>query len=187
MQSSQDQVSQSWSDPRFLLSPTIPLFFIFVGGLLIFFSLYRVKNLGASEITISVASFLGGLYLSYCAYQLMFIELRKKFIAHHVRYDNGVFILRGYYFKEARFTETEIKKVENYLISERFFSESMGTFLSRNNRFTIPNGKNINLKISLRDGRVFYLPGEMGRPGQWKNEDVKELRDFMESCVGSVN
>ena len=61
--------------------------------------------------------------------------------------------------------------------------EDIATFQSRTGRFTTPTGKDVNLKISLRDGRVFYLPGEMGRPGQWTTEDVKELRSFMETCA----
>lgn len=176
--------SQSWSDPRYLFSPVIPCVFILFGGALIVLPFYFTKNFGLAEIVITVAAVSGGLYFTYCAFQLLFIELNKKFIAHHIKYEAGIFNLRGYYFKKTNFKKTELEKVEPYVISERFFSKNMGTLLSRNNRFTILSGKNVNLKITLKNGREFYFPGEMGRPGQWKPEDVKELRSFMEACIG---
>ncbi|BBJ22518.1 hypothetical protein W01_04450 [Candidatus Nitrotoga sp. AM1P] len=97
-----------------------------------------------------------------------------------------MFLLKGYYFKKATFHASEVKNVEPIIVSECIFQKRLGTLLSRSTRFTIPYGKNVNLKITLHDSRVFYLPGEMGRPGLWKTEDVKELRDFMEACVASM-
>ncbi|MDP2834019.1 MAG: hypothetical protein Q8Q28_12165 [Pseudomonadota bacterium] len=134
-----------------------------------------------------LAVFLGGLYYTIGGFQIFFFELRERFIAHKATYRDGVFLLKGYYFKQASFHANEVVSVEPLLVSERWFQKRLGTLLSRSTRFTIPHGKNVNLKISLRDGRTFYLPGEMGRPGQWKDEDVKELRDFMEACAARAS
>lgn len=133
---------------------------------------------------IFLALFLGSFYYTLGISQIFFLELRERFIARKVLYENGAFQLKGYYFKEATFQANEVDKVEPVVVSERWFQKRLGTLLSRSTRFTIPHGKNVNLKITLRDGRVFYFPGEIGRPGQWKDEDVKELRDFMESLAG---
>lgn len=127
--------------------------------------------------------FLAGSYYTLGAYQIFFLELRERFIARKVVYENDAFLLKGYYFKEVRFRADEVVAVEPVVVSEHWFQKRLGTLLSRSTRFTIPHGKNVNLKIALRDGRTFYFPGEMGRPGQWKDEDVKELRDFLEGIV----
>jgi hypothetical protein len=124
-----------------------------------------------------------GVYYTLGAYQIFFLELRERFIARKVIYENDTFLLKGYYFKEDTFNANEVASVEAVVVSERWFQKRLGTLLSRSTRFTIPHGKNVNLKIALRDGRVFFFPGEMGRPGQWKDEDVKELRDFMEGLA----
>lgn len=141
----------------------------------------------AGTVLVFIIVFFASIYYSIGGFQIFFLELRERFIAHKVIYQEGVFWLKGYFFKEATFQEDEVMKVEPVVVSERWFQKRLGTLLSRSTPFTIPKGKNVNLKISLHDGRVFYLPGEMGRPGQWKNEDVKELRDFMEACVTCGN
>lgn len=125
----------------------------------------------------------GSIYYTLGAYQIFFLELRERFIACKVVYENGAFTLKGYYFKEAAFRAEEVISVEPVVVSERWFQKRLGTLLSRSTRFTIPHGKNVNLKIVLCEGRTFFFPGEMGRPGQWKDEDVKELRDFMEGIA----
>lgn len=186
---------QTWSDPRYLLALTFPL-----GGLiwaaetafmlyLPYMAYFTDKGIGLGQLekagflVISCAGFLAGSYYAIGIAQVFFLELRERFIARKVAYENGAFQLKGYYFKEAAFRADEVVTVEPVVVSERWFQKRLGTLLSRSTRFTIPHGKNVNLKITLRDGRVFYFPGEMGRPGQWKDEDVKELRDFMESLV----
>jgi hypothetical protein len=190
-------MSRSWSDPRYFFSTfVVPLGFLVWAGetvFLVVFPYLYIERAAASEankiatVMLSIAGTLVGLYYSIGGFQIFFLELRERFIAHKVIYREGVFLLKGYYFKKTTFRDNEVAKVEPIVVSERWFQKRLGTLLSRSTRFTIPYGKNVNLKITLHDGRVFYLPGEMGRPGLWKTEDVKELRDFMEACVGSVN
>jgi hypothetical protein len=200
MPSNRNQTTRSWTDPRYFLTTFVMPFgvLVWVGMSLLFvYTPYMVyftaKGVGVIEykkielVVVAVIGALTSLYYTIGGFQMFFLELRERFIAHKAIYRDGVFTLNGYFFKKATFHANEVEKVEPIVVSERWFQKRLGTLLSRSTKFTIPNGKNINLKISLHDGRVFYLPGEMGRPGQWKNEDVKELRDFMESCVGSVN
>lgn len=192
-----DETSQSWSDPRYFVTTFIMPFGILVwAGCVIApiaFSVHYVLSVHASvankvaDVAVSALVFFVSLYYSIGGFQIFFLELRERFIAHKVIYQEGVFWLKGYFFKEATFREDEVMKVEPVVVSERWFQKRLGTLLSRSTPFTIPKGKNVNLKISLHDGRVFYLPGEMGRPGQWKNEDVKEFRDFMEACAARAN
>lgn len=190
MPNSQNGGAQSWSDPRYLLTTFImPFgFLVWVGGTLfiVTFPFFQVRKLELGEIIVSVIVFLVGFYYTIAGFQIFFLELRERFIAHKITYVDGMFLLKGYYFKEATFHASEVKKVEPIMISERIFQKRLGTLLSRSTRFTIPYGKNVNLKITLHDNRVFYLPGEMGRPGLWKTEDVKELCVFMEACVAPM-
>lgn len=192
-----DEATQTWSDPRFFLTTFVmPIGALAWLGAMIwsaivpFLLYFSEREAGGDPIRKAVIAgvfvilFSGSLYYTVAAYQIFFLELRERFIAHKVTYRDGVFELKGYYFKAATFQANEVVKVEPIVVSERWFQKRLGTLLSRSTRFTIPHGKNVNLKITLRDGREFYLPGEMGRPGQWKNEDVKELRDFMEACAG---
>jgi len=194
MPSNQEKSTQSWSDPRYFLTTFVmPFgFLIWVGMTALFAVLpfYVIeREVGISVLTKVVhagfflALFLGVIYYSIGGFQIFFLELRERFIAHKVIYQDGIFLLKGYYFKKATFRGNEVAKVEPVVVSERWFQKRLGTLLSRSTRFTTPYGKNVNLKIILRDGREYYLPGEMGRPGLWKTEDVKELRAFMEACA----
>lgn len=194
MQSDLVQEKLTWSDPRHLLMLTLPLGgFAWAGGtvfLAIFPFIYSQRDLPseANKIAFAICSFVGvlvGIYYTLGAYQIFFLELRERFIARKVIYENGTFLLKGYYFKQDSFKAHEVASIEPVVVSERWFQKRLGTLLSRSTRFTIPHGKNVNLRIALRDGRVFYFPGEMGRPGQWKDEDVKELRDFMEGLAAA--
>lgn len=107
-------------------------------------------------------------------YQLFFIELREKFIARKVVYKDGVFTLRGWYFKKDSFKETEVVSVEQFKADLRFFGKNILTMLTRN-----PKSRcNFNLKVTLKDGRVFYMPGELGRPEVMDRGD--ELKIFLE-------
>ena len=185
-----------WSDPRsFMTMYIMPLgglvwaaetaFMVYIPYMVYF----TEKGVGVDEIrrlgvvAVAILGFLAGGYYTLGAYQIFFLELRERFIARKVIVESGVFRLKGYYFKEATFNADEVASVEPITVSERWFQKRLGTLLSRSTRFTIPHGKNVNLRITLRDGRVFYFPGEMGRPGQWKDEDVKELREFMEGIA----
>lgn len=188
-------VMQTWSDPRYFLTTFImPFgFLIWVGMTVIFaiFPFYYIQRAIPSEtnkvVTVAMYAigFLAAFYYTIAGFQIFFLELGERFIAHKVIYRDGIFLLKGYYFKKATFHANEVKNVEPIMVTERIFQKRLGTLLSRSTRFTIPYGKNVNLKLTLHDSRVFYLPGEMGRPGFWKTEDVKELRDFIEACVAS--
>lgn len=197
MPSDEEQSTRSWSDPRYFLTTFVMPFgaLAFVGTTtsLAVFPFYVIARETSNSVFTTVlhagiflALFLGSLYYTIGGFQIFFIELKERFIAHKVIYREGAFLLKGYYFKKAAFQANDVAKVEPVVVSERWFQKRLGTLLSRSTRFTIPHGKNVNLQITLRDGRVFYFPGEMGRPGQWKDEDVKELRDFMES-LAAVN
>lgn len=97
---------------------------------------------------------------------------------------DGVFRLKGYYFKKAEFRSEDVARLEPVVVSERWFQRRLGTLLSRSTRFTIPSGKNVNWKVVLRDGREYFLPGEMGRPGLWKAGGLGELKSLLESGIG---
>lgn len=196
MQSDVLKEKRIWSDPRYLFALTYPFGGIawagssIVIGIGAFYIIGKEIDAGkystlelAFHALIFLAVFLGSFYYTLGAYQILFLELRERFITRKVVYENGAFRLKGYYFKEATFKADEVASVEPVVVSERWFQKRLGTLLSRSTRFTMPHGKNVNLKITLRDGRVFYFPGEMGRPGQWADEDVKELRDFMEAIA----
>lgn len=124
---------------------------------------------------------LSSLYYTTALFQILFFELRERFIAHKVVYQDGFFHLKGYYFKKAAFKADEVVSLEPIVVSERWFQRRLGTLLSRSTRFTIPSGKNVNLKVLLRDGREYFLPGEMGRPGLWNTGDLDELKSLLES------
>lgn len=189
--------TRAWSDPRaYLMMYVAPLGgLVWAGGSVVIGvgSVYVIgkeiadAKYGALEVAfhalIFLAVFLGSLYYTLGTYQVFILELRERFIARKVACENGVFQLLGYYYKKATFKADEVVSVEPVVVSERWFQKRLGTLLSRSTRFTIPHGKNVNLKITLRDRREFFFPGEMGRPGQWKDEDVKELRDFMEGIA----
>ena len=187
---------QTWSDPRYFLTAFImPLGFLVWAGMTVCFAIfpfYYIQRAISSEtnkivtVVIFAIGFLAALYYIIAGFQIFLLELGERFIAHKVIYRDGMFLLKGYYFKKVTFHANEVKNVEPIMVSECIFQKRLGTLLSRSTRFTIPYGKNVNLKVILHDSRVFYLPGEMGRPGLWKTEDVKELRDFIEACVASV-
>ena len=183
-----------WSDPRYFITtfvmPIGALSFAGTTMLVVWMIYHEIKNeagLSTYMILLNVGVLLFGLslvlYYTIGAFQIFFLELRERFIAHKVTYRDGEFQLEGYWAKHATFYSNEVEKVEPFMLSERWFQKRTGSLLSRSTRFTIPRGTNVNLKITLRDGRIFYFPGEMGRYGQWKAEDVKELRDFMESLA----
>jgi hypothetical protein len=181
---------QRWSDPHLWVALIAPIgVAITICATILFASFpiyYDLTNQDsvAGKITttaIFVVLFLAGIYACVGFYQTFIIELREKFIARKIAYKDGAFTLRGYYFKRANFNETELLKVEPHVISERWFSHEMGTLMTRSTRFTIPSGQNVNWKVSLRDGRVFYIPGTMGQFGVWGKDDAVKLKTFLEA------
>jgi len=140
-----------------------------------------MDRIGITLVTLFIVS--ASLYVVYGNSQALFLELRERFIAWRMTWDGAEFQLWGYYFKRASFRPGDVTGVERVILSERWLQRRIGSFLSRDTRFTRPHGKHINLKITLADGRVFYLPGEMGREKRWKDEDVVELREWMEGLA----
>ena len=88
-------------------------------------ALYRAQQqfgiIEIGKIAVHIIILLVGLYFLGGVYQLLFIELRRKFIVHHLKFEAGVFSLRGYYFKHASFKETEVEKVEPYVLNDKSF------------------------------------------------------------------
>lgn len=180
------EVKQSWSDPRYLLTFLMPFgFLVWAGGtvFIAIFPFFQVQKIELGEILVSIIGVFIGLYYTIGGFQIFFLELRERFIAHKVTYQDGAFLLKGYYFKQATFHADEVTKVEPLVVSERWFQKRLGTLLSRSTHFTIPYGKNVNLKITLRDGREYYFPGEMGRSSSWKAGELDELRALLEAGI----
>lgn len=199
IKSSVDRSVQCWSDPKFVIALIAPFgALVWLGASIVlavtpYFIYFTAKGAGASEAKKAVITamvmvfFLAGLYYCVSAFLLFFIELRKKFIVRKLVFHDGEFTLRGYYFKQASFKETELAKVEPLVLSERWFSKDMGgTFLSRSTPPNVRSGQNINWKVTLHDGRVFYLPGEIGRSGVWAPGDGEKLKDFLEERMSST-
>lgn len=183
---------QVWTDPRLLFMWIMPLGTLVWAGAAVFLAIfpfiYFQRELPELEnkIAFAVASFFGVLVSSYYVYgnfQVLFLELRERFIAWRLTWDGAEFQLWGYYFKRASFHPGDVTGVERVILSERWLQRRIGSFLSRDTRFTRPHGKHINLRITLADGRAFYLPGEMGREKRWMDEDVVELREWMEGLA----
>jgi len=99
-------------------------------------------------------------------YQMFFIELRQKFIASKVIYRDGDgYQLWGYYFKRDMFKPSEVISVGEHRVKIGF-GKNIATLLTWQTH---------NYKVTLKDGREFYLPGEMER--------LDELRTQFEADI----
>jgi len=136
----------------------------------------------ASVSGLAIFFFLVCLYICICYYQALFIELRKKFIAWKVVYLDGEFNLGGYYFKQARFKETELAFVEQFKVSPRFFIFT-NTLLTVNQLIRC----SFNLKVTLKDGRIFYFPGELDRLTLGEVDQGDGLKTFLEERIRANN
>lgn len=174
-----------WHDPRFWWDATI-----FPAGVLVslvvtallayapYIIFFTPKGEGVAlhkkvEVTLFVlAAFL------YCCYrlvgfsQIFFVELRRKFVVWGVTYQHGQFEVRGYYFKRGRFHDADVLKIEPYYTDRRWFSNNMGTLLTRNAQ------SNLNYKLHLRDGCSFYFSSEI--------EQIESLHAML-SGLATVN
>lgn len=93
------------------------------------------------------------IYACIGVYQF-FAEMRRQFIARKVeRWSDDIYRLRGYYFKKAAFNSSEVASVTEHIVKPRF-GKNIATALT----WTRPN-----YKLTLHDGREFYLPGELDR------------------------
>lgn len=178
---------QTWTDPRLLFMWIMPLGTLVWGGLgvFVFYTVVFVyqpqdimDKIGMALVTLFAVS--TSFWVVYGNSQALFFELRERFIVWRLIWDGKVFQVWGYYLKRASYSPADVIGVERVILSERWFQKRIGSFLSRNTRFTQPHGKHINLRLTLADGRVFYLPGELGYEGQWKDEDVVQMREWME-------
>ena len=106
-------------------------------------------------LVIAISLFMIGLYVCLGLYQMFFIELRHKFIVGKVVTLGNRYYLSGYYFKKTEFDGSEVIAVDEYPVKP-CFGRHIATMLS-----WAPQTKQPNFKITLRDERVFYLPGNM--------------------------
>lgn len=111
--------------------------------------------------------FLGGIYMNIGFYQMFFIELRRKFITRQVVWDGSGYKLKGYYFKQDAFQPADIASVEEYRVGHRYLSGTILTLLNRTPK--------ANYKVTLKDGRAYYLPGDIER--------VNELKALLETDI----
>lgn len=123
----------------------------------------------ASITILFIVFFLCGVYVSFGFYKMFFIELRQKFIAREVTREGSEYRLKGYYFKKAGFNPSELKTVEEYLTDTRL-GRDIVTMLSWTPGLP-------NYKITLKDGRFFYLSGHI--------EAVEELKEQLQAAIES--
>lgn len=111
---------------------------------------------------ISAIALLAMFYISAGVIQIFFVELRQKFIARTVIWDGKNYELLGYYFKRESFQPSDVAAIEEYCVGHRYFGSTILTLLNR-----IPK---VNYRVRLKDGRVFYLPADIGRIDQLKSQ-----------------
>jgi len=118
---------------------------------------------------------LGALWILIGAFQSYILEPREIFISWWAHYKEGRFSLDGYYFKKASFAVDEVAKVEKYIADNHWFgpkgSWRYGTNLTRNVRAK----HNYSLKVTLKDGRVFYFCG-----GMFEKDGPADLLDYLQ-------
>lgn len=119
----------------------------------------------AAFAVLSLMALAASLYVCVGLYQAFFIELRHKFIASKVVWDGDGYQLWGYYFKQDTFKASEVTSVDEYRIKLGFGP----------NIVTLLTWMTHNYKVTLKDGREFYLPGEMER--------IDELRAQLEADI----
>lgn len=166
-----------WIDERRMIIWIFPLSCVAVVGQL-FLGGYSARAIWVEEfgeaITRKAALLLvAGLYIAIMFYlsigffQMFFVELRQKFISREVIWDDSIYRLKGYYFKRAEFTPADIAAVEEYRVGHRYLSSTILTLLNRTPK--------VNYKVTLKDGRTYYLPGDMER--------VNELKALLEADI----
>ena len=125
----------------------------------------------ATIAAMSVVFSLFGAYITVGYYQMFFIELRQKFIACEVTREGNIYRLRGYYFKKAEFSPSDLARVEEHHLDRRF-GRTIVTMLA-----WAPQTPTPNYKITLKDDRVFYLPGTL--------EEVEQLKEQLQADIES--
>lgn len=112
----------------------------------------KEKKFIVASIFALIAS--GGAYVCIGLYQMFFIELRKKFITSKIVPLGERYFLYGYYFRKAKFNRRDVLSVEAYPVKPRF-GKNIVTALSWQPQTELPN-----YKVTLHDGREFYIPGD---------------------------
>ena len=127
--------------------------------LLIYFS---SKGVGVSEgrkmalTAVSLFFFFGGLYACTGLYQIFVNEIYKLFIVRKAERYADTLELLGYYFKKDAFDLSQVKAVESFSV------QKWGWFkVPWKNMMTLFNYEkpDSNIKITLKDGRTYYLSG----------------------------
>lgn len=161
-----------WVDPRreIWVWPLSAIIIICITGLMVY-TVYAIYQEDFGELVakkrfmlISASLLVAGLiYTCIGIYQVFAHEIRKLFIVRRVEWFGGHLALWGYYFKKDTFAPREIDRIDEHRVSRRF-GKNIATALSHRRH---------NYKIALKDGREFYLPGEM--------TDVDELKSLLAS------
>ena len=83
-----------------------------IGPYLLYFTAREAGGNPYRKVVVAVLFvllFLIGLYYTTGLFQILFFELKERFIVHKVTYCDGVFSLKGYYFKKDSFKAGEVK------------------------------------------------------------------------------
>ncbi|HEX8980897.1 MAG TPA: hypothetical protein VF811_14410 [Parasulfuritortus sp.] len=168
--SSAPLAEQEWNDGRFWFSLILTPLGMLAWARAIPLGLYVL--LEHKSVLTSWARFIGvkaifiltafvSIWLIIAGIQSYFLEPFEIFIVRWARYRQGSFDLKGYFFKETRFDCNDVITVEKFVADTHWFgppgSWRYGTNLTRSKRMRC----NYSLKVSLKDDRVFYFPGEM--------------------------
>lgn len=163
-----------WVDPRreIWVWPLSAIIIICITGLMVY-TVYAIYQEDFGELVakkrfmlISASLLVAGLiYTCIGIYQVFAHEIRKLFIVRKVEWFGNHLELRGYYFKKDSFVPGDIAKIEEHCVSRRF-GRNIATALSHRRH---------NYKVTLKDGREYYLPGDM--------TDVDELKTLLASKI----
>ncbi len=172
-------MSHEWTDSRIHIW-VLPLSAIVIFGytLVVLVSLHSIylENFGGelnrkiSLIAILLVALLIGVYGCIGLYQIFVNEIYRLFIVRKAECYGDKLELRGYYFKKDTFDLSLVKSVESFSVQKwRRFK------IPWKNMMTLFNYEksDSNYKVMLKDGRIFYLPGDIN--------DVEDLKLLLES------
>ena len=158
-------ISHEWADSRIHIW-ILPLSAIVIFGytLVVLVSIYSIYledfggeiNRKMSLNAIFLVALLIGVYGCIGLYQIFVNEIYKLFVVRKVERYSDRLELRGYYFKKDIFNLSQVKEVENFSV------QKWGWFkVPWKNMMTLFNYEkpDSNIKITLKDGRTYYLSG----------------------------
>ncbi len=130
-----------------------------------------------ANIVGDIAAILLVIYLIAANIQATFLEPRERFIVHWARYLDGVFQLRGYYYREDDLFAADVVAIDKHVSDNRWFgpkgSWRIGTLLTRDPRLQ----QNYDLVVSPRDGWQHYFPGRL-----FEQEGPERLLESLTYC-----